>query len=316
MGMDCIAGISCPEGRVNPKGRKWVITWHQGVCEWPNYGWHCFTDVPIVLFAYIAKKTPWKKRGTHFKRGVAYHHAANVYWPYHLITCQEEHEESYHHTFHWPVFKSGETFWWRCGGVTGIYPIALRPKWSASRSPFYHAVCTKPLYATACYKDATGGVGRGTYQGERLSQRFIPCRTYKADKITVKTFNTPGETNFPPSIEMGLWQTDGNGKPLGNPLRIGNIPYTPSPGGPLISHTVSFAPITLQADGNYSFSIAGYPPPYPGQYRYIHWYTTGPQECDTPIYKYFQRDLYGTGYSDWTLWTDTYMGDYAIPELL
>ncbi|GAI43874.1 unnamed protein product, partial [marine sediment metagenome] len=127
-GSDCLADISTTKetGCVDPRGRKWVIIWFEGWCEWPKYYFHCITDVPIILWANIGDRTPWKRAGTHFKRGVAYHHAAELHWFYRLVWCQDEEGESYHHTFHFPLFergemwwlplfKSGETFWWRCG---------------------------------------------------------------------------------------------------------------------------------------------------------------------------------------------------------
>lgn len=129
-----------------------MITYQRGRCAWPNFEWRCTTDVPIILFAYISTEPPHKKKGTHIKRGVVFHHAAKVYWSYQLITCQNEDGEVTDHTFTWQVPSDEGTFdwrppgdnvvfWWRCGGRTNTF----FPKWSASRSPFYNARCPKPV---------------------------------------------------------------------------------------------------------------------------------------------------------------------------
>jgi len=150
--MTCISGISCPNGRIDPSGEKWLITYQSGHCVGANFEWTCTTDVPIVLFAYVSTKPPWKKRGTHTKRGVVSRHDAEVYWNYEFIKCQEEVEACTVHTFTWPFYPDNQVFWWRCGGLTpGVFP-----QWSASRSPFWNFKCAAPAYecTTRVYADS------------------------------------------------------------------------------------------------------------------------------------------------------------------
>lgn len=147
-GTDCIDGISCPLGRIDPKGKQWIITYQRGRCVGNNWEWECKTDVPIILFAYVSVTPPWKKAGTHVKRGVVTHHDPTVYFPYDFISCQNEGGEVTEHTFTWPYYPDQQVFWWRCGGRTGGW----FPKWSASRSPFWNAKCAPPAEQEATYQ--------------------------------------------------------------------------------------------------------------------------------------------------------------------
>ncbi len=184
-GTSCVFGISTPEGRIDTRGVKWVILWQAGFCNWPVYHWECITDVPIIMFAYVGRNSPWKKRGTHMKRGVTYHHDAELFWTFHDLVCQDEPGLSYHHTFSLPAYKSDVTFWWRCGGRTSTFVWPGQPIWTASRSPFYHAKCHEPVYTPACYCEYqyTSATGLSSYQQWCIS--FMPTRSYYATRMTM-----------------------------------------------------------------------------------------------------------------------------------
>lgn len=137
----CVQGIGHGNGRIDPRGLKWVILDQHATKHYVGLKWECDTDVEVHLFAYVSCEAPKKKRGTHVKRGVVFHHAAEVYWSYRDIVCQEEEGFTTHHTFFFRCYPGCLELWWRCGGRTTEWVRPFAPIWSASRSPFYHWTC-------------------------------------------------------------------------------------------------------------------------------------------------------------------------------
>lgn len=161
----CIRDVSAALGRVDPRGQKWVILGSQ---TWPHNGGVeviVTTDVPILLFAYVSWQIPKKRRGTHTKRGITFHHSADVRWSYYAIVCQAEKGWGYTHTFYFNCFADKPEIWWRFGGRTTQFVFPGQPIWSASRSSFYHWKCLPPpsVDQAECQKeyDNPGGFCQG-----------------------------------------------------------------------------------------------------------------------------------------------------------
>jgi len=197
-GTSCLSGISVGDvGRVDPSGLKWVITWQRSHCDWPDFTWECDTDVPVLLFAYVGTRAPWKKSGVHIKRGVVSHHDPHIYFPYQFIVCQNESGLTTHHTFTWQVPSAEKTFdwrppgdnvlfWWRCGGRTSKLVLPNVPIWTASRSPFYNWRCPKPLtpaWIAECLGDTNTYGLSFFYTG--FARTFVPQSDYNLAYLLV-----------------------------------------------------------------------------------------------------------------------------------
>lgn len=322
-GTGCIDGIGHDKGRIRSDGRKWVITYQRGTCAWPNYEWECDTDVPVILFAYLGTHAPWKKKGTHVKRGVVYHHAAKIYFPYDLISCQNEEDEVTEHTFTWPLPDEygrfvgrppGDDvlFWWRCGGLTtGLFP-PLTALWSASRSPFYNAHCRAPAYIPACYTEnhlGTAGVHRSV---DEFSRRFTPLKAFTANKLTFSLCR--GQLDNPPiSVFYRIYELEDNEKPIGSAIREGTVTIAPPLYPSFAPYTASFPNITFDLTKKYSIAFKAdidYP-----QYQWYNWRQENGSvlTCRMSSSQWERRCTPGCG--DWRVVREPTNWWFEIPEL-
>lgn len=264
-GTGCIDGIGHATGRVDPRGRKWVITHQRPRCEWPNFHWECDTDVPIWLFAYVGINPPWKKRGTHEKRGVVFHHGAEVYFPFWFISCQNEAGEITHHTFTWQVPSDEGTFdwrppgdnvlfWWRCGGRTTKWVWPFQPIWSASRSPFYNFRCKKPPHDkyefTPCDPHETNR--NSAEDPDRCGQTFLVHTAHFISSVNL--WVAAVEYMYPSRVTVEIVQCDAEGRPNGAILASDykEWPAQYFEGGAPELITFNFAPALLAADTLYA----------------------------------------------------------------
>lgn len=251
----CVQGIGHATGRIDPKGRKWVIINQRSSPYFEGVKWECDTDVEIHLFAYVSPRPPKKKRGTHVKRGVVFQHAAEVYWSYKDIVCQLEPGFTTHHTFIFYCYCPEPYLWWRCGGRTTQWVWPFQPIWSASRSSFYHWKCSYPPPPEPYCFDTCDPINHWTTNAShKRAINFQPCTNFVATELGACVSRWGDIPPFPHTI-LQLYTMAGDGTPgtllsETHPLWTFIIPSTP----PTIIRG-SITPVTLFADQQYCFAL-------------------------------------------------------------
>lgn len=241
-------------GRIDKGGRKWLITYERGRCDFPYFQWECHTDVPICLFAYLGSKPAWKKRGTHIKRGVVYHHDPELFCRYDDVICQNEHEETTIHTFTWRTPLDGSTFWWRCGGQT----LAPFGRWSASRSPCFGRSCILPEINPFCQAEPHPLNWSLIANGWEGAWTFTPIVTHY---ITETTILMRAEPPYPPHDFHRLYLYTGYGPlwPHGDPLWLASANTSSLLGGDFQPVIFTYLPYKLYAGQPYVMSLLPLP---------------------------------------------------------
>ena len=291
------------------QGPPWLPTHQSAAWAGPDIIWTLTTDIPCHLFIRVSDKPPWKQAGTHYKRGVVFHHAPNVYFAWHFEEEQQEPGDTTQHTFQFYFNFSCQTLWWYAYGT-------VDGKDSPSISPFYHQHYLEPTYTPACLYNIEPGEYRNILENHRHARPFKPLRDYICNKLTLDLSFQPDGTIQPcPYVTFGIYEADANGFPLGYPLRSQKI-YIAIPTYPLWdTFTAYFTDLTLFAAHNYTWYIET---PINEDMSPIKWQCGlrrgGQGTCYLNLYEKSQWCLYGV----WQSWGEVGYNwdyDYDLPEV-
>lgn len=221
---------------------------------------------------------------------------------------QEEEGDTFLHTFikePWPYCE--KRYFYFHGQINGVN--------SPSTSPIFEKHPKEPKVIPACYSYDFYRADDTFYASDHENaQPFQPCRTYKADQLTIGLAKHP---DWPSGdfARFAIYIADGAGKPLGDPIRSGTVPIAPPLPPNYEKYTIHFAPITLESTTPYAFSVT-HEPNYDGPPRHIVW-IAGDDHHTCPLGgTYYSRYLRDTIWDPWFRTIESKVRLYEIPEVL